>query len=90
MMNLLCGVLAIVLGSVSLFLASPNQNWLPRPLPRGRTRLVALALLLAGLLLLCRVFLLLSSIFVFSCLLMVVLLLCPYLGALLISGRASR
>lgn len=89
MMNLVYGVLAIALGSVSLFLASANQNWLSRPLPRRPARLLALALLLAGLLLLCTVFQLLSAAFVFISLSMLLLQLCPYLGVLRRSGRAG-
>jgi hypothetical protein len=89
MMNLVYGVLAIALGITSLFLASANQNWRSRPLPRTAARLLALALLLVGLLCLCAVFQLLSAVFVFISLSMLLLQLCPYLGVLRRSGRAG-
>lgn len=69
-------------GCASLYLASPNQRWRPRPWPAKPTRALAAALLLASLLTFWQLMQATAAVFVFVTCLMLTLAVLPYLGAL--------
>lgn len=78
----LLGLLATLAGSASLYLASPNQRWAPRPWPARPARAAAWLLWAAAIGLFGRGLHPLAAAFCFATALMLTLTVLPYLGAL--------
>lgn len=76
------GLLLALAGSLALYLASPNQRWLARPLTGRPARVAACILLALGLLNLLQVLQTVPAVFVFVTWAMLLFVLWPYLGAL--------
>ncbi|MCE1169919.1 MAG: hypothetical protein LWW84_01100 [Azovibrio sp.] len=76
------GLLLSLAGGTAIYLASPNQRWRRRPLPRTPARLGGTLLLALGCFSLTRVLQPLTTSFVFITWLMLVFTLLPYIGAL--------
>ena len=86
----LIGLLTSLLGSATIYLASPSQRWLAVPWPARAARPAGFLLLLAGLLALLQALQPAAGSFVFVHWLMLLFVLLPYLGALLDSRRKTR
>lgn len=76
-------------GSLTLYLASRHQGWLPQPLSARYARTVAVLLLIAGLGLLLRSLQTPAALYVYVTALMLFLVAWPFLGALLRWSRGS-
>jgi len=75
------GLLLSFLGGSTIYLASPNQRWLLRPLPAGLGRLAGSVLLVLGWLALWQAMQALTAAFVFLTWLMLLFSLLPYVAA---------
>jgi hypothetical protein len=80
--SVMTGLLASLLGSAALYLASPHQRWLATPWPRGRARVAGSLLLAAGLAAMLHTLQPAAGVFVFLHWLMLLFVAFPYLGAL--------
>jgi len=85
----LLGLLTTLAGSASLYLASPNQRWAPRPWPARPARAAAWLLWAAAIGLFGRGLHPLAAAFCFATALMLTLTLLPYAGALLTVLRGA-
>lgn len=79
-------LLTLFLGCTAIYLASPNQRWLVRPLSGRPARLGGILLLALGWFALRQTLQAVTASFVFLTFLMLVFSLQPYLGALLHKG----
>lgn len=88
-MNILAltGIAAGVAGCACLYLASPNQRWRARPLPKVPARVAAVALIVVAWLCLVQDMQVLAASFVLITLLMLALSVLPYAGAMWGTGR---
>lgn len=86
----LIGLALVSLGCVCIYLASPNQRWLSAPWRARSARWVGSVLLLGGGVALAREMQLLTTIFVFVTVLMLLFSVLPYLGALLSIRRRGQ
>jgi uncharacterized membrane protein len=86
----LIGLALVSLGCVCIYLASPNQRWLPAPWRARPARWAGVLLLLGGGVALARQMQLLTTIFVFATVLMLLFSVLPYLGALLSLRRRGQ
>ena len=75
------GLLASLLGSIAIYLASPNQRWRSASWPARPARAAGLLLLAAGLIALLQTMRPAAGSFVFIHWLMLLFVLFPYLGA---------
>lgn len=80
--SVLIGLLASLLGSATLYLASPHQRWLAAPWPRGLARAAGSLLLAAGLAAMLQSLQPAAGVFAFFHWLMLLFVAFPYLGAL--------
>lgn len=88
--TLLLGLLGTLLGSLSVYLASPHQRLLAQPWPTQPARVAGLLLVLAGGAALLRAMQTLPALFTLITLLMLAFAAWPYLGALRqLYGRAA-
>lgn len=78
----LIGLLAPLLGSTALYLASPNQRWLATPWPARPARAAGGLCLAVGLHALLQTLQAAAGVFVFVTWLMLLCVLFPYIGAL--------
>lgn len=86
----LIGLALVSLGCVCIYLASPNQRWLSAPWRARPARWVGSVLLLGGGVALAREMQLLTTIFVFVTVLMLLFSVLPYLGAFLSIRRRGQ
>lgn len=86
---ILIGLLALLLGTTSIYLASPNQRWRAEPLPALSARIFGAILLALGLVFLLKVLQPAAASFVFIHWLMLLFVAFPYLGALLAARRKT-
>lgn len=87
---LMTGLLALLLGATSIYLASPNQRWRAESLPVCSARIFGVILLIIGLVVLLKVLQPAAGAFVFVHWLMLLFVAFPYLGALLATHRETR
>jgi hypothetical protein len=80
--SVLTGLLLSLLGSATLYLASPHQRWLAAPWPRGPAWAVGSLLLAVGLAAMLHTLQPAAGVFVFLHWLMLLFVAFPYLGAL--------
>lgn len=81
------GLLLGLAGCLAVYLASPKQRWLARPLTPRPARVAGTALLAAGLFALTRGMQTLPAVFVLVTWAMLLFVLLPYLGALVPPGK---
>ncbi|MBR0565427.1 hypothetical protein J5J83_04755 [Azoarcus sp. L1K30] len=86
----LMGFLATLLGSVAIYLASPNQRWRATSWPAPPARTTGVLLLAVGLISLLQALRPAAGTFVFVHWLMLLFALFPYFGALLASRRNTH
>ncbi len=85
--TILFALLPLLLGAVSLYLASANQCWRTTSLPAYSSRMFGIILLAIGLLALLKVLQPAAAAFVFVHWLMLLFVIFPYLGALRLARR---
>lgn len=78
---ILASLIALFLGCLCFYLASPNQRWRRAPWPSLAARVAGLALLALGGWLCLRAYTAVAAVFVFGTALMLFFSLIPYLGA---------
>ncbi len=83
-MFVLCGLLALLAGSVCIYLASTHQRWLNKALPTGPACISGGVLLLLGWLALGQSMQTVAASFVFVTALMLLWVVLPYVGALVV------
>ncbi len=84
---ILLALLISLLGTASIYLASPNQRWRPAPLPACSARIFGVIFLTMGLAFLLNALQAAAAFFVFIHWLMLLFVLFPYFGALLATRR---
>ncbi len=77
------GLTLLLLGCIAIYLASPNQHCLTRPLPGRPTYIAAFLLMGTSIWFLSELFLTTTLVFVFVLWVMLALSLLPFIGALL-------
>ena len=85
----LLGFVSILPGCASIYLASPNQRWLSKALPKWPARALGAVLLVIGWLALMKGMLLVAASFVFVIALMLTFVLLPYIGALISAQKGQ-
>lgn len=85
-----CGLVAVALGGLCIYAASPDQRYWAQPWPRWPARTAGAGLLLLGWLAMSQEMLRLTAVFAFVTALMLVFTLLPYIGALLHARRTRR
>jgi hypothetical protein len=83
------GLLLALAGCTAFYLASPQQRWRAAPLPARPARLAAGVLLIAGMAALCQALQPLTATYVLLIWVMLLLVLLPYVGALLVLRRGA-